>query len=245
LCLGVLQELAADMGIKSADIIAIGQAAAVDRELTIVGGVGCPVQGKVHHDGLDLQTPIGSKRLRMLGEHNLTNATLAWHLAVAVGVEPAAALTGLAAVAPVAGRLQPELLGQHAVLNDAYNANPASLLAGLQTLARQPGRRLAVVGTMAELGREARQWHRALGIAAARLGVALVAVGEFADDYLTGYHLQGGGEGDGCATLDEAVAMICERLAIGPTCLLVKGSRSAGLEVLLDDVRTALEDASC
>ena len=130
----------------------------------------------------------------------------------------------------------------HTVLNDSYNANPASLLAGLQTLARQPGRRLAVVGTMAELGREARQWHRALGIAAARLGVALLAVGEFADDYLTGYHLQGGGEGDGCADLDQAVAIICERLAIGPTCLLVKGSRSAGLDVLLDDVRTALEE---
>ena len=91
--------------------------------------------------------------MRVLGHHNLSNAALTWHTAVAAGVEPQAALTALAQVAPVAGRLQPQNLWvSTAVLNDAYNANPASMLAGLQALARQPGRRLAILGTMAELG---------------------------------------------------------------------------------------------
>ena len=69
----------------------------------------------------------------------------------------------------------------------------------------------------------------------------MVAVGDFADDYLAGYHLQGGREGDGQDPA-AAAAIVAERMDVGPTCLLVKGSRSAALEEVLADVQTALED---
>jgi UDP-N-acetylmuramoyl-tripeptide--D-alanyl-D-alanine ligase len=126
------------------------------------------------------------------------------------------------------------LPGEGVLINDAYNANPVSMRASLEHQATRAGgrRRLAVLGTMAELGPESRRYHRDVGELAARLGVAaLVAVGEEARAYLEG--------ADGVGVLEWApdaagAVPVVERLLEPGDCVLVKGSRAVGLEVVVE-----------
>jgi UDP-N-acetylmuramoyl-tripeptide--D-alanyl-D-alanine ligase len=107
------------------------------------------------------------------------------------------------------------------VLNDAYNANPASTAAALESLAALPvvGRRVAVLGLMAELGDRAVDEHLAIAQRVADLGLELVAVGT--DLYGV----------ESLADLDAAHGAL--DLAADDA-VLVKGSRVAGLEVLAE-----------
>jgi UDP-N-acetylmuramoyl-tripeptide--D-alanyl-D-alanine ligase len=129
------------------------------------------------------------------------------------------------------------------VINDAYNANPESMRAALDTLAvAGRGRRtFAVLGEMAELGPEAAAEHEALGRYAARLGLAhLVAVGEAARPIQHGAALEGSwcGASSWVPDVDAAIALLREELR-PPDAVLVKASRAAGLErvalVIADD----------
>jgi UDP-N-acetylmuramoyl-tripeptide--D-alanyl-D-alanine ligase len=119
-----------------------------------------------------------------------------------------------------------DLPGGGLLINDAWNANPVSMVAALRYLrSRADGRRtLAVLGEMAELGPDAPAYHRAVGAAAADLGLDVVAVGNgLAQEY--GGTLVG--------SVEEAVALVRERLAPGDV-VLVKASRAAGLERLAE-----------
>lgn len=109
-------------------------------------------------------------RLNYLGQHNVTNALGAAGLAFAAGVSLAAIRRGLAKARPFTMRMQIEKWRGIGIINDAYNANPASMQAALRTLAAIParGRKIAVLGDMFELGRYSRQQHRELGKAAAQ-----------------------------------------------------------------------------
>ena len=107
------------------------------------------------------------------------------------------------------------------VVNDAYNANPTSMVAALRALARLPARRrVAVLGLMAELGPSSDEEHRAVGMVARELGVAVIGIGVPAYGGTT------------VGSVDEAPA------ALGPLgdgdALLLKGSRVAGLERLME-----------
>ena len=123
-----------------------------------------------------------------------------------------------------------ELPGGVVVVNDCYNANPMSMRAAIDHLAASPAeRRIAVLGEMAELGPGAEGYHREIGVLAAELGVdVLVPVGEAALAYTGGYH----GEVHAVATPEEAGALL-EELARPGDRVLVKGSRSVGLERVL------------
>jgi UDP-N-acetylmuramoyl-tripeptide--D-alanyl-D-alanine ligase len=115
-----------------------------------------------------------------------------------------------------------DLPGGGLLINDAWNANPVSMVAALRYLCARAGDRrpLAVLGEMAELGPDAPAYHRAVGAAAADLGLDVVAVGNgLAQEY--GGTLVG--------SVDEAVALVRERLEPGDV-VLVKASRAAGLE---------------
>jgi UDP-N-acetylmuramoyl-tripeptide--D-alanyl-D-alanine ligase len=126
------------------------------------------------------------------------------------------------------------LPGEGVLINDAYNANPISMRASLEhQVTRAAGRRrLAVLGTMAELGAESARYHREIGELAGRLGVAaLVAVGEEARQYLDA--------AVGVATREwaphaAAAVPIVERLLQPGDCVLVKGSRAVGLETVVE-----------
>jgi UDP-N-acetylmuramoyl-tripeptide--D-alanyl-D-alanine ligase len=171
-----------------------------------------------------LATPAGEARLQLIGPHNRANAWLAWQVAVAAGVPGRDALLGIAAVRPVSGRLRTVAHQQHVILDDTYNANPASMEAGLIVLASRAGRRLAVLGHMGELGPAHDHGHRLVGEAVRRLGVDAIAVGPLAT---------GIADAAGCPhAADRAAAITLARawMAQGPGTILVKGSRSAKLE---------------
>lgn len=165
--------------------------------------------------------------------HNLENALAA----VAVGVALGASLADMAdRVANIGfSRFRGERLeiGDGIVLvNDCYNANPVSMRAALSHLASfGGGRRIAVLGEMAELGPDAAAYHREIGdcARAAEVGL-LVGVGEPARDY----------EPDELVgTPEEAAELLAAQLEPGDT-VLVKGSRSAGLEAVAETLEELL-----
>lgn len=169
-----------------------------------------------------LRTPWGSAPvvLAVRGAHQVANALAAAAAAIPSGVplESVASALGRAGISGLRMQLERTPSGA-AVLNDSYNANPTSMAAALDALAELPGpRRTAVLGVMAELGPDAAQAHRSIGVRAATLGIRLVAVG--APDY--------GPDATHVGTVDEAVE------AVGPIregdAVLVKGSRVAALE---------------
>jgi UDP-N-acetylmuramoyl-tripeptide--D-alanyl-D-alanine ligase len=125
-----------------------------------------------------------------------------------------------------------ELAGGGILINDCYNANPISMRAALEDLVqRAAGRRtVAVLGEMAELGAGASEYHRDIGLLAAELGIGVVvAVGPLARHYLD--------DASGIAVTARAetaaAAVDVVRGVVEPgDCVLVKGSRAVGLEVV-------------
>ena len=158
--------------------------------------------------------------LSVRGRHQVENALAAAAAALACGVDLAGVSTGLAGAALSPWRMDLATAPSGArILNDAYNANPTSMGAALESLAALPAvRHTAVVGLMAELGEREASDHAAIGQQARALGVRLIAVAAAAYG------------GEDVASIDEALAVlgpVDERDAV-----LVKGSRIAGLEIL-------------
>jgi UDP-N-acetylmuramoyl-tripeptide--D-alanyl-D-alanine ligase len=122
-----------------------------------------------------------------------------------------------------------ELPGGVLLLNDCYNANPLSMRAALSNLAERAGkrRRIAVLGEMAELGAGADEFHREVGRQAAELGIDVIGVGPLARGY-------GGRSVATAAEAADAVAGILQPDDV----LLVKGSRSVGLEAVAAKLRS-------
>lgn len=170
-----------------------------------------------------LVTPWGDAdvRLAVRGAHHAANAVAAAAagLAVGAGLEEVASGLSRARLSPWRMDLTSTVAGG-TVLNDAYNANPASTEAALRALAALPARRrVAVLGPMLELGGYSASEHHRIGELARRLGIDhLVAVGA------PGYG------GEEVAGVDDAAALVG---VVGPgDAVLVKGSRAAGLERL-------------
>jgi UDP-N-acetylmuramoyl-tripeptide--D-alanyl-D-alanine ligase len=159
--------------------------------------------------------------------HNLLNTLAAVAAARALGVRVGGALN--VQFSSMRGEVV-ELPGGVVVVNDCYNANPMSMRAALDHLAESPAeRRIAVLGTMAELGPDSPDYHREIGAHAAERGVdLLVPVGEEALAYTAGFD----GETHPVATPEEAGALL-EEVARPGDRVLVKGSRSVGLERVL------------
>lgn len=122
----------------------------------------------------------GAYQINLVGRHQVTNAVLAIAVAVELGLTRAEIEAGLAAARPARRRLELWEARGVRVLDDAYNANVDSMRAALETLRELPceGRRVAVLGDMAEAGRESAAAHAEVGRYAAEGGVEqLFAVG--------------------------------------------------------------------
>ena len=160
--------------------------------------------------------------------HNLLNTLAAVAAARALGVRVGGAVD--VRFSSLRGEVV-ELPGGVVVVNDCYNANPMSMRAALDHLAESPAeRRIAVLGTMAELGAASPGYHREIGEHAAARGVdLLVPVGDEALAYTAGFD----GETQPVATPEEAGALL-EEVARPGDRVLVKGSRSVGLERVLN-----------
>ena len=184
--------------------------------------------------------------LTQSGAHQVANATAAAALALAAGLDLGAVAERLATARP-ASRWRMELHERGdglVVVNDAYNANPASMAAAIEALAgiagRRPGRGIAVLGVMLELGPEAEQAHLDVGRRAAEAGVdVVVTVGEQAALIARGAGAVAGWRGRTVETAgrDEALSWVRNNVAAGDV-VLVKASRGAALEHVADGLLT-------
>jgi UDP-N-acetylmuramoyl-tripeptide--D-alanyl-D-alanine ligase len=188
------------------------------------------------HPRFTLETPWGTApvRLALHGAHHATNAAMAATAAVELGVPLDAAAAGLARARGAALRMQIErTAGGVTLINDAYNSSPTSAAAALRALGRLPvpGRRIAVLGEMLELGPYGRDAHATLGTLAVEVGVdLLVTVGTGADVHAAAAAARAGGLRVVEATDPAAAASAVRGEASAGDAVLVKASRLVGLE---------------
>lgn len=194
--------------------------------------------------GFVIALPSGgiAVRLKALGRHNVLNALAAAATAYALGVAPDDIRAGLEAFVPVDKRLAPEELNGILLIDDSYNANPASMKAALLTLrqVKETGRAIAVLGDMLELGDAEKEAHEEVGRLAASSVERLYLIGPMAETVAAGA-VAGGLSKSSIVVANEHEEIIADLLAAVKTgdCILVKGSRGMRMETVAQAVRTA------
>jgi UDP-N-acetylmuramoyl-tripeptide--D-alanyl-D-alanine ligase len=178
-----------------------------------------------------VSTPVGAQRFHFpfTEAHNLANALAAIAAGVALGADPAGMADRAASIGFSRFRGERlELTGGIVLVNDCYNANPVSMRAALDHIASlEAPRAVAVLGEMGELGPDSADYHREVGEHARAAGVDfVVGVGLPARDY---------GPDELVADPGEAAELLAQRLEPGDA-VLVKGSRSAGLEAVAEQL---------
>ncbi len=184
---------------------------------------------EIHGERFEVTLPVA-------GAFNIDNAAAAIAAAMALGVTPAAAVAALADYRPATMRMEWREVAGMRFLVDAYNANPDAMKAALGTLVGVPGgRHVAVLGSMLELGARSDALHREVGAAAVSCGADLVVfVGPQAEHYVAGAaQVQDGARSVGVADQAAAAAVLMKECRQGDVVLL-KGSRGARLEAVLD-----------
>ena len=186
----------------------------------------------------EVQVAVG-----MPGRHNVYNALAAAACAASLGADAEAIAEGLEDFQPTEMRLQVEELPNGAtVLNDAYNASPASMRAALATLKNlAEGFKIAVLGDMLELGPEAPELHRDVGKLAADIVDYLIVVGPLGAEIAQGARMAGLPDDQIAVCLDNrsVLAELAGILRPGAT-VLVKGSRGMHLEEVVAGLREGL-----
>jgi UDP-N-acetylmuramoyl-tripeptide--D-alanyl-D-alanine ligase len=237
--------VAAMAGRTRARVTGFGQAD--DAELRYgditVDDLGRPTFVLQHHDRTERVA------MQLLGRHQAVNAAAAAATALATGVgldDVASSLRNVTSLSPMRMELHERSDGL-VLVNDAYNANPDSMRAALETLAGMGGRSgrrtVAVLGEMRELGGDSAAEHADVGRLARRLGIDLVVtVGEEARAVDVGFREAANGPGADTpresrwlGTLDEALPWLRHNVS-GSDLLLVKASRGARLERVADEL---------
>ncbi len=183
----------------------------------------------------------GGYRVNLVGRHQVLNAVLAMAVGAELGMERGEVERGLSACVAAPRRMQLWEEQGIRVLDDSYNANADSTLAALQTLMelKCQGRRVAVLGDMAELGEQSATAHEEVGRRAAELGVdQLIAVGSMATVMGAAARAAGLNRVVELAS-PEAAAHAVRRLVRRGDLVLVKASRSTRLEEVSEALRTA------
>ena len=204
-------------------------------------------QGEVFASNLQVN-PTGTKftlhadgrtaeaELSVPGEHMVRNAVLAVAAGRVFGLSLEECAAGLAKVRLTKGRLEQKVARGIHILDDTYNANPDSVAAALRTLASMPasGRRIAVLGRMAELGVESEPGHRFVGEVAAQAHLDGV-IGVGADtQWITEAAWRGGVEKVVHVESTEEATKVLRDLARAGDLILIKGSRSARMERIVE-----------
>ena len=194
------------------------------------------VRGITHTDN-HLVIGIGDEQvdvsLPLLGKHNACNALAVAAVAHQLQIESKIIKQGLERAEHVQGRLQTKQgLNNSTILDDTYNANPASLSAAIEVLCAQSKEPWLVIGDMGELGKDAEQIHAQIGVEAKAAGVEkLFALGDLSRHAVKGF-------GDQAFhfnkhdQLSEALASQLHRNC----CVLVKGSRAMHMENIVDSL---------
>jgi UDP-N-acetylmuramoyl-tripeptide--D-alanyl-D-alanine ligase len=175
-------------------------------------------------------------RVGLVGRHQIRNALAAAAVGLHFGVPHAAIQTALASQKPAKHRMEVFTARGVTILDDTYNANPDSVLAGLQTLADFPcaGRKFAVLGDMLELGGQSETFHKEIGEAVRNLGITgLFTFGERAKGVYEAAALK---LGEHLTVRGELTKRLRASLQPGDVVLL-KGSRGMKLDLVVEELR--------
>lgn len=189
----------------------------------------CDSQGRYAFTLVQHGKPLGDVQLAMPGKHNVSNALAAAAAALAIGVTPTDVIEGLQTLRALKGRLSiVSGLNGATLLDDTYNANPGAVKAAMETLMRFPAPRWCALGAMGELGDETEKLHAEMGRYAAELGIdGLLTLGDNARPACDAF-----GRGQHFDDHETLVRHVINTLPPNAT-LLVKGSRSAGMEKII------------
>ena len=185
---------------------------------------------QLHQDRVEfVLQPLGEAvTVPLPGAHQVSNALLACAAVRALGVNLGQVLPRLSQLKPVPGRMNLHALAGGVLVDDTYNANPGSVRVAIDWLAAQPAPQMLVLGALGELGPQAEQLVEELGGYARQAGISDLVV-------MTGASAAAKGFGDGAMTAEndqQAASWSAPVLQQGGT-VLVKGSRSAGMEAVV------------
>lgn len=171
--------------------------------------------------------------LPLVGKHNVMNALAAIAVSCAANIPIDKIISGLAEYRPINGRLNLSTVGDITLIDDSYNANPASMQAAIEVLARFDESTL-IVGDMGELGTSSEFEHLRLGELATKNGIdQLFAVGAFAEQVISKF------DGDAKAFKDQSELLsFLSNANQTKTTVLVKGSRAAKMENVVEHLIT-------
>lgn len=150
---------------------------AVEIENDGLGGTQCVIEG------MGRRIPV---KISALGEHMVYAALMGAAAGIAMNLDDEQIRLGIGSYAPVGGRSRVVKTDSITILDDSYNANPTSMKNALDNLKTLPGRHVAILGDMRELGENAPAMHRELGQYAARSGAAVLACGGLAKHIAAG-----------------------------------------------------------
>lgn len=175
-------------------------------------------------------------QLAVLGLHNVSNALAAAAAAHALGLPLSAIKDGLESMKAISGRSVVYECANHVqVIDDSYNANPASIRAAIDVLENMPGQRVLVLGDMGELGAWAEREHAEIGTYANGKVDALFATGPLMQHAIQQYCGVSGHFLEQNSLIEALLTQVS-----GPATLLIKGSRSAAMENVVSALRIGL-----
>ncbi len=195
---------------------------------------GIRMEAGASHFKLEANGESAEASIPVPGIHMIANAVLAAAAGIALGLSVEECAAGLTSAGISKGRLQRKDVAGIAFLDDSYNANPDSMVAALRTLADSKAtRRVAVLGPMGELGSHAEEGHRRVGQAVVDYGLdALICVGSGQVSWIGEEASAAGCKVYYAADPAEAASILMDQTC-EDTLVLVKASRSAGLERVL------------
>ena len=176
--------------------------------------------------------------LSVPGRHMVTNALLAAGVAWKLGVSPVEIAAGLSEASLSGGRLGRYEYHGTTVIDDTYNANPGSFQAAIEVLATVKGPKILVMGDMGELGPTAADLHQQVGKLARDKGInRLFAVGDLSEQAVKAF-----GEGAQFYKNKQDLVNDLEGLLGSDTTCLIKGSRSAKMEMIVEKLINKEDD---
>ena len=194
-----------------------------------------------------LRSPAGAREVTIpvLGRLSVHNAAAGAAVGLAAGIDLDTIAEALAGGWSAPHRVELVALRGMTVIDDSYNASPGSVTAALELLGELPGRHVAVLGEMLELGEAHESGHQAVGEAAGGIADLLVVVGEDAGGIVAGA-LDAGLDSTRihlAPDAETALDILRPRLRDGDT-VLVKASRGIGLDRLVDALRVEIGEAA-
>ncbi len=200
------------------------------------------VEVKQSERGMEFSIVANGERHRVYvpasGRHMVTNALMAAAVGAHLGLSMEAIARGLSQANLTAGRMQHKTIAGVDYIDDSYNANPDSTIAAINTLAGKKcaGRRILVMGGMAELGDISIAEHRQIGRAAVDAGIdCILSVGELAEPIYNGAQSEMPGSAQHFENHQKCIDFLQQEVSTGDL-VLIKGSRSSAMERIMEEL---------